>query len=158
HDGVDDRELVVPRALSVGRPPRDTDARRHTSRGFVRVAGQDRHTIAPREELLGEPIADEPASACDEDRLHARLLPRDRTGEPLARGPGQRYARAALTLETFKKLPLGGTDRRALVSSLAQHGLSTAEAVLAEQRAALIPQGTSIPGDVAVVILGGSNG
>ncbi len=63
-----------------------------------------------------------------------------------------------MSLETFKKLPLGGTDRRALVSSLAQHGLPTAEAMLAEQRKALVPQGTSIPKDVAVVILGGSNG
>lgn len=63
-----------------------------------------------------------------------------------------------MSLDTFKKLPLGGTDRRALVTSLAQHGLSTAEALLAQQRAALIPQRTAIPKDVAVVILGGSNG
>jgi enoyl-[acyl-carrier protein] reductase/trans-2-enoyl-CoA reductase (NAD+) len=71
---------------------------------------------------------------------------------------GQRYARRALSLETFKKLPLGGTDRRALVSSLAANGLSTAETLLAEQRKALVPQGAQIPKDVAVVILGGSNG
>lgn len=63
-----------------------------------------------------------------------------------------------MSLETFKKLPLGGTDRRALVTSLAQSGLSTAEALLAEQRKSLVPQGTSIPKDVAVVLLGGSNG
>jgi len=77
---------------------------------------------------------------------------------PLARAAGQRYAGRALSLETYKKLPLGGTDRRALVASLAQHGLSTAEAVLAEQRKTLVPQGTRIPKDMAVVILGGSNG
>jgi len=63
-----------------------------------------------------------------------------------------------LTLETFKKLPLGGTDRRALVSTLAQHGLTTAEALLAEQRKALVPQGARIAKDAAVLILGGSNG
>jgi enoyl-[acyl-carrier protein] reductase / trans-2-enoyl-CoA reductase (NAD+) len=63
-----------------------------------------------------------------------------------------------LSLETFKKQPLGGTDRRALVSTLAQHGLTTAEVLLAEQRKALVPQGTHIPDDMAVVILGGSNG
>jgi enoyl-[acyl-carrier protein] reductase/trans-2-enoyl-CoA reductase (NAD+) len=63
-----------------------------------------------------------------------------------------------LSLETFKKLPLGGTDRRAIVSTLAQQGLTTAEALLAEQRKALVPQGTRIPKDVCVVILGGSNG
>ena len=63
-----------------------------------------------------------------------------------------------MSLDTFKKLPLGGTDRRALVASLGQHGLSTAEAMLSEQRKALVPQGTQIPKDMAVVILGGSNG
>ncbi|MEZ4309993.1 MAG: hypothetical protein R3F14_18290 [Polyangiaceae bacterium] len=63
-----------------------------------------------------------------------------------------------MSLDTFKKLPLGGIDRRGLVSTLAQRGLSTAESLLAEQRAALVPQGTRIPSDMAVVILGGSNG
>ncbi|MBK8254106.1 MAG: hypothetical protein IPK82_15750 [Polyangiaceae bacterium] len=63
-----------------------------------------------------------------------------------------------MSLETFKKLPLGGTDRRALVSTLAEHGRTTAEAVLAEQRKSLVPQQTRIAPDTAVVILGGSNG
>ncbi len=61
-------------------------------------------------------------------------------------------------LEVFKKLPLGGVDRRALVSGLSQHGLSTATELLARQRAALRPAGARIADDAAVLILGGSNG
>jgi enoyl-[acyl-carrier protein] reductase/trans-2-enoyl-CoA reductase (NAD+) len=61
-------------------------------------------------------------------------------------------------LETFKKLPLGGVDRRALVGALAKDGLRVAKDLLAAQRAALRPAGTRIAPDTAVVILGGSNG
>ena len=63
-----------------------------------------------------------------------------------------------MSLETFKKLPLGGLDRRALAGSLAEHGKSTAVDLLARQRAAVRPQGTSIAPDAAVLVLGGSNG
>ena len=61
-------------------------------------------------------------------------------------------------LETFKKLPLGGIDRRALVGILAEKGAETARQLLAEQRAAAQPRGVSIAADAAVLILGGSNG
>jgi enoyl-[acyl-carrier protein] reductase/trans-2-enoyl-CoA reductase (NAD+) len=61
-------------------------------------------------------------------------------------------------LETFKKLPLGGLDRRALVGALAQHGLRTATELLAAQRARITPAGARIAEDAAVLILGGSNG
>jgi len=61
-------------------------------------------------------------------------------------------------LETFKKLPLGGLDRRALATSLAAHGKSTATSLLAEQRAGIRPRSTAIAPDTAVLILGGSNG
>ncbi len=49
-------------------------------------------------------------------------------------------------------------DRRALVNALAEKGRATADNLLAEQRKAIAPQGTTIPKDIAVVILGGSNG
>lgn len=61
-------------------------------------------------------------------------------------------------LETFKKLPLGGVDRRALVSGLAKDGLRVATELLEQQRASLRPAGTTIAPDAAVLILGGSNG
>jgi enoyl-[acyl-carrier protein] reductase/trans-2-enoyl-CoA reductase (NAD+) len=61
-------------------------------------------------------------------------------------------------LETFKKLPLGGVDRRALVSGLASDGLRVATELLAKQRAAIQPAGTTLAPDAAVLILGGSNG
>jgi len=63
-----------------------------------------------------------------------------------------------VALEVFKKLPLGGLDRRALATSLASHGKSTAVARLAEQRALVRPTAAKIPEDVAILILGGSNG
>lgn len=63
-----------------------------------------------------------------------------------------------MTLEVFKKLPLGGLDRRALATSLAAHGEDTARALLGAQRAVIRPQATSIAPDAAVLILGGSNG
>jgi enoyl-[acyl-carrier protein] reductase/trans-2-enoyl-CoA reductase (NAD+) len=61
-------------------------------------------------------------------------------------------------LETFKKLPLGGTDRRSIVSGLAQHGPTTARELLEKQRLHVQSRGAVIPNDTAVVILGGSNG
>jgi len=63
-----------------------------------------------------------------------------------------------MELETFKKLPLGGVDRRSLVGLLKEKGPAAAEQVLASQRAALSPAGIDLPDDVAVLILGGSNG
>src|SRR5687767_1589139 len=63
-----------------------------------------------------------------------------------------------MDLETFKKLPLGGADRRALVGALAQDGLRVAKQLLAEQRAHIKPASTTIAPDAAVLILGGSNG
>lgn len=61
-------------------------------------------------------------------------------------------------LETFKKLPLGGVDRRALVGAIAKDGLRVATELLSAQRATLRPAGTRIAPDAAVLILGGSNG
>jgi len=61
-------------------------------------------------------------------------------------------------LEVFKKLPLGGLDRRALAQSLAAHGEKTATELLARQRSLVRPGGTRIAPDAAVLILGGSNG
>jgi enoyl-[acyl-carrier protein] reductase/trans-2-enoyl-CoA reductase (NAD+) len=63
-----------------------------------------------------------------------------------------------MTLEVFKKLPLGGVDRRAMVGALAEKGPTVAREMLAEQRKAIRPAGTDIAKDAAVVILGGSNG
>src|SRR5689334_20757756 len=50
--------------------------------------------------------------------------------------------RAEQPLETFKKLPLGGLDRRALVGALAEHGLRVATEQLDAQRRAIRPAGT----------------
>ena len=63
-----------------------------------------------------------------------------------------------MVLETFRKLPLGGTDRRAIVSALAQDGRRVADALLASQRALLKTRGARLPADTAVLLLGGSNG
>ena len=63
-----------------------------------------------------------------------------------------------MELETFKKLPLGGVDRRALVGALAEHGARVANEQLARNRRAITPAGTAIAPDAAVLILGGSNG
>jgi enoyl-[acyl-carrier protein] reductase/trans-2-enoyl-CoA reductase (NAD+) len=63
-----------------------------------------------------------------------------------------------MSLETFKKLPLGGVDRRAMVGALAEHGRNKARAQLVEERARLRPAGTRIAKDAAVLMLGGSNG
>lgn len=61
-------------------------------------------------------------------------------------------------METFKKLPLGGVDRRAMVTALSERGATVAQAELAAQRATLTPAGTAIAEDAAVLLLGGSNG
>jgi enoyl-[acyl-carrier protein] reductase / trans-2-enoyl-CoA reductase (NAD+) len=61
-------------------------------------------------------------------------------------------------LELFKKLPLGGLDRRALVGALAEHGLRVAGEQLAAHRSRITSAGTRIAPDAAVLILGGSNG
>ena len=63
-----------------------------------------------------------------------------------------------MELGTFKKLPLGGVDRRALVGALADHGTRVATELLARQRDAIRPTGTRIAPDAAVLLLGGSNG
>ncbi|NUP08302.1 MAG: hypothetical protein HOW73_19805 [Polyangiaceae bacterium] len=63
-----------------------------------------------------------------------------------------------MTLEVFKKQPLGGVDRRAMVGALAERGPTVAREMLEKERAALKPSGAQIPKDVAVIILGGSNG
>jgi enoyl-[acyl-carrier protein] reductase/trans-2-enoyl-CoA reductase (NAD+) len=63
-----------------------------------------------------------------------------------------------MELQVFKKLPLGGVDRRSLVELLAQRGPAAARATLARQRQALRPLGAKIAPDTAVLILGGSNG
>jgi len=63
-----------------------------------------------------------------------------------------------MSLEVFKKLPLGGLDRRALAASLAAHGSQAAEGALARNRALVRPRDTAIAQDAAVIVLGGSNG
>lgn len=63
-----------------------------------------------------------------------------------------------MALEVFKKLPLGGLDRRQLATSLSAHGKVTAEEALARQRGRVRSRGVSLGADAAVVILGGSNG
>ena len=63
-----------------------------------------------------------------------------------------------MALEVFKKLPLGGLDRRALAASLAANGKSTASELLAKQRTTVRARETRLAKDSAVVVLGGSNG
>ncbi|MCA9617968.1 MAG: hypothetical protein KC731_03040, partial [Myxococcales bacterium] len=63
-----------------------------------------------------------------------------------------------MDLETFKKLPLGGVDRRALIGLLQDQGAAAAERVLATQRARMKPHGVKIAEDAVVLFLGGSNG
>jgi enoyl-[acyl-carrier protein] reductase/trans-2-enoyl-CoA reductase (NAD+) len=63
-----------------------------------------------------------------------------------------------MDLEVFKKLPLGGVDRRSLVGALAKDGHRVATELLEKHRAAVKPAGTAIAPDAAVIILGGSNG
>jgi enoyl-[acyl-carrier protein] reductase/trans-2-enoyl-CoA reductase (NAD+) len=63
-----------------------------------------------------------------------------------------------MAFEIWKKLPLGGVDRRTLVQQLAEQGPRVARELLAAQRARIVPCNTSIAPDTAVLILGGSNG
>jgi enoyl-[acyl-carrier protein] reductase / trans-2-enoyl-CoA reductase (NAD+) len=63
-----------------------------------------------------------------------------------------------MELEVFKKLPLGGVDRRQLVSVLASDGLRVARELVEKQRPTLRPAGARVAKDTAVLILGGSNG
>jgi enoyl-[acyl-carrier protein] reductase/trans-2-enoyl-CoA reductase (NAD+) len=63
-----------------------------------------------------------------------------------------------VNLEVFKKLPLGGTDRRSIVSGLAAHGPLAARELLAAQLGRVCPRGAALPNDTAVIVLGGSNG
>lgn len=63
-----------------------------------------------------------------------------------------------MDLETFKKQPLGGTDRRSIVSGLAEHGPRVARELLETQLRRVCPRGAVIPNDTAVILLGGSNG
>jgi enoyl-[acyl-carrier protein] reductase/trans-2-enoyl-CoA reductase (NAD+) len=68
------------------------------------------------------------------------------------------YEHRTVELPTFKKLPLGGVDRRAIVGGLAKDGLRVATELLDRQLRAIRPVGTTIASDAAVLILGGSNG
>jgi enoyl-[acyl-carrier protein] reductase/trans-2-enoyl-CoA reductase (NAD+) len=61
-------------------------------------------------------------------------------------------------LPLFKKLPLGGVDRRMLVAQLAERGPVVARELLAAERARLEPMGAEIGADEIVLVLGGSNG
>ena len=61
-------------------------------------------------------------------------------------------------LPTYKKLPLGGLDRRALVTALAEQGPRVATERLEQQRRGIVAAGTRIAEDAAVLVLGGSNG
>lgn len=61
-------------------------------------------------------------------------------------------------LEVFVKQPLGGVDRRAILPTLAEHGLRVAREDLAAQRAKLQRQAPAIADDACVLLLGGSNG
>jgi enoyl-[acyl-carrier protein] reductase/trans-2-enoyl-CoA reductase (NAD+) len=63
-----------------------------------------------------------------------------------------------MELEVFKKLPLGGVDRRQIVSVLASDGKRVATELVARQRDQVRPQGVQVASDTAVLILGGSNG
>lgn len=63
-----------------------------------------------------------------------------------------------MSLEVFKKLPLGGLDRRALATALSTQGETVARELLERQRARVRPERTAIAPDAAVVVLGGSNG
>jgi enoyl-[acyl-carrier protein] reductase / trans-2-enoyl-CoA reductase (NAD+) len=62
------------------------------------------------------------------------------------------------SLPVFPKLPLGGIDRRGLVSTLATQGQTTAEADLAAARALVKSSGLALPKEHAVLLLGGSGG
>lgn len=61
-------------------------------------------------------------------------------------------------LPVFPKLPLGGIDRRGLVSTLATQGQAIADLDLADARARVTSTGLGLPNDHAVLLLGGSGG
>ncbi len=63
-----------------------------------------------------------------------------------------------MTLEVFKKLPLGGVDRRAMVGALAERGPTVAREQLAAEQKSVTKSGAELAPDAAVIILGGSNG
>ncbi|MBW2524646.1 MAG: hypothetical protein JRI23_10745 [Deltaproteobacteria bacterium] len=63
-----------------------------------------------------------------------------------------------MKFETFKKLPLGGVNRRELMGLLAEQGPARARELLREQRKRIEPRGAAIGDDTAVILLGGSNG
>lgn len=65
---------------------------------------------------------------------------------------------APSSLETFVKLPLGGVDKRAIVSAIRDQGPVVARADLARDRAALRPAGMTLPEGSCVLLLGGSGG
>ena len=61
-------------------------------------------------------------------------------------------------LSVFRKLPLGGVDRRALVAQLASEGPGAARELLQAERARIRPARAAIAPDTVVLLLGGSNG
>ncbi len=61
-------------------------------------------------------------------------------------------------MDTWQKLPLGGVDRRQLVSILAASGAKVAQEDLARDAGNIRPQGLKLPKDHVVVLLGGSGG
>jgi enoyl-[acyl-carrier protein] reductase/trans-2-enoyl-CoA reductase (NAD+) len=63
-----------------------------------------------------------------------------------------------MSLTVFKKQPLGGVDRRAMVGALAERGPTVAAELLAADRAKVAPRSTDLAKDAVVVVLGGSNG
>src|SRR5262249_40322142 len=123
------------------------------------VTREHRDLVVARQELVRELAPHEPAASRYEHPFHAALLPQppplERSGCPR---PATRLTSVPMELETFKKLPLGGLDRRALVGALADSGARVARELLDTQRRAIRPAGTRIAPDVAVLILGGSNG
>ena len=72
--------------------------------------------------------------------------------------PRSHAKRLSMELDVFRKLPLGGVDRRSLVKLMAREGAAAAEKLLALQLKDIKPVGAHIADDVAVLLLGGSNG
>jgi enoyl-[acyl-carrier protein] reductase/trans-2-enoyl-CoA reductase (NAD+) len=63
-----------------------------------------------------------------------------------------------MALEVFKKLPLGGVDRRSLVGLLSAGGQEAAEQMLERELHDVQKRGVNIADDAVVLFLGGSNG
>lgn len=63
-----------------------------------------------------------------------------------------------MALPTFQKLPLGGVDRRSLVKLLKEKGAEAAQKLFDAQLGAIESTHANIADDMAVLILGGSNG